>query len=124
MYKNPNKKNLRKLILLFEVSYPNFGGLAETNSPGVEDHGQGDSGDPFASSHAGSARDGGAFGFQLHSEGFCNATQEHVKNAELVPVTLFCGVNDVTDVCWWQSLHPNDAGKSHWCNLWKDASKQ
>lgn len=101
-----------------------FERLAETNSPWVEDHGQCDSGDPFACSHASRARDGGAFGFQLHGEGFCNAAQEHVEDAELVPVALLCGVDDVTDVCWWQSFHPDDAGKTHWCNLRKDASEQ
>lgn len=102
----------------------NVRGLVTANSPGVEDHGQCDSGDTFASGCAGSARDGRPFGFQLYSESFCNAAQEHVKNAELVPVTLLCGVNDVTDVCWWQSLHPDDAGKSYWCDLREDPSKQ
>lgn len=99
-------------------------GLVETNLPGVEDHGQCDSGDPFTRSHAGRARDGGAFGFQLHGEGFCDAAQEHVKDAELVPVALFCGVDDVADVRWWQSFHPDDAGKPHWGNLGKDAPEQ
>lgn len=93
-------------------------------SPGVKDHGQCDSGDPFAGSHACSARDGGAFGFQLHGEGFGNAAQKHVENAELVPVALLCGVNDVTDVRRRKGLHADDAGKSHGCNLWKDASEQ
>lgn len=93
-------------------------------SPGVEDHGQRDSGDPFAGSHASCARDGGALGFQLHSEGFCDAAQEHVKDAELVPVTLLRGVDDVADVCRRQGLHPDDAGESHRCHLWKDSSEQ
>lgn len=95
----------------------------ENNTPGVENHGQCHSGDSFSSSHA-RARDGGAFGFQLHSEGFCDAAQEHVEDAQFIPVTLLCGVDDVTDVCWRQSLHPNNAGESHRCHLWKDPSKE
>lgn len=74
-----------KLHLKRRSDYPDV----RTHSPGVEDHGQRDGGDPFSGGHAGGAGDGGAFGFQLHSEGFGNAAQEHVEDAELVPVALF-----------------------------------
>lgn len=92
--------------------------------PGVEDHGQSDSGDPFAGGHARCARDAGAFGLQLHGERFRDAAQEHVEDAELVPVALLGGVDDVADVRRRQSLHTDDAGQAHGRHLRKDASEQ
>lgn len=103
---------------------PNWLGPTLSSSPGVEDHGQRDGGDSFARGRAGRARDGGAFGLQLHCEGFRDAAQEHVEDAELVPVSLLCWVDDVTDVRRRKGLHPDDAGESHWRDLWKDAPKQ
>lgn len=94
------------------------------NLPGVEDHGQRDGGDPFPGGHARRARDAGAFGLQLHGERFRNAAQEHVEDAELVPVALLGGVDDVADVRRRQSLHADDAGQSHGRHLRKDASEQ
>lgn len=94
-----------------------FFSAPQAGSPGVKDHGQSNRCDPFPCNHAAGARDCGAFGFQLHSEGFGDAAQEHVEDAKFVPVTFLCGVDDVADVRRRQSLHSDYAGKSHWCHL-------
>lgn len=93
-------------------------------TPGVEDHRQGERSDAFSCSGASCAHNSAPLGFQLYSQGFGNAAKEHVQNAKLVPVTLFSGVNDITNVGWWQGLHPNDASETNRCHFWKNPSQQ
>lgn len=96
----------------------------EVNPPGVKDHGQGHSGHSLAGGHTSRAGDGGPFGLQLYGEGLGDAAQEHVEDAQLVPVALLRGVDDVADVCRRQGLHADDAGESHRGHLWEDTPEQ
>jgi len=114
------KTSLKKKSLCHFTTF-RLGSRPKVKSPGVEDHGQRDGGDSFDRGHAG---DGGAFGLQLDGEGFGDAAQEHVEDAQLVPVALLRGVDDVADVRRRQRLHADDAGESHRRDLREDAPEQ
>lgn len=93
-------------------------------SPGVEYHGQCDSGNAFACRHARRAGNGGPLGLELHGECLGDAAQEHVQDAQLVPVTLLGRVNDVTDISRWQGLDADDAGQAHRRHLGEDTTEE
>ena len=92
--------------------------------PGVEDHGQSNRGDALPCSGASCTHNSAALGFELYSQRFGNAAKKHVQDSKLVPVTLLCGVNDITDVGWWQGLDTNNASQANRCYFWEDTPQQ